>query len=209
MQSQFIAMHVRSLARLSTWFLIGALIALGVARYYVTEYVQSAIESCDTRRPLKPYDALIYGSLNVLQNRTSWLVYFLTMAIIVLSLLVGFIIVTRFAKSRHNKHYIDKDVAPYWFKTTRMIAVMFTMYFLFSAITIVVFVPYEYLYSSVRLDAMFTCSLTVKEMHDKVTYVGEALTAALILGGLASVWGFVWSLESVAQFTMRTTLEPK
>jgi hypothetical protein len=195
-------MHTKWAARLSTATLIGLLIALAVARYVATDSIQPAIRSCLHKKSSLStnYFALIVTTLNVLLNRTSWIVYFLTAAIIVLSILLFWIILMANIRTRNEKRFIDYDVSPYWFKLIRGTMLVFILYFSFSAISIAVFVPYDYMYSMTRLDPSFTCPIGVPKFHTHIVTLWQSLTAALVLGGLAGAWGYVWSLESVAMF---------
>ena len=185
---------------MSTAMLAGSLIALAVARNTMTTSVQTTISSCIQTKKGNEFTALILSSLNILSNRASWIVYFITVAIVVASILLGWIIIMPLARTRHSKKYIDHDVAPYWFKLLRGCMLMFVLYFIFSAINITIFVPFDYFYSMIQLDTSFVCVTTLSAFHDSVDFVWQSLVASLVLGGLACVWGFVWSLKSVSLY---------
>lgn len=203
-------MRLAWLSRLTAAMLLGSIIALGVGRWYTTEHVRTAIESCQhTKTQNKPiFDYIVIPSLNILANRTTWIVYYITAAIILNAILLGFVGAMSFLRSSRRKPFVDHDVAPYWFKLTRAIMILLLLFFSFTAFTIAKYTPYDFLYSTTRLDASVSCAIPPSSLHATMGTLVQCLTTALTLASLGCVWGFLWSLESVSQFIVHQKSEP-
>ena len=132
---------------------------------------------------------------SIAQNRADWVSYFCGTSGILLGLYILTSVILYALKLGEKKgRIIDVDIPPYWAKNARVAVLLCVFYGNVSALTMSIFVPFDYLYSTMQCDSDVKSDM-------KGAIISLIISIVFLVVGMA--WGFHWTLASVTRFVLK------